>query len=114
LHGVITRGDGLNIPLELVEVAMALKVVKHRQVDKNDEDTQASDYRSLILLLGKGFLRLLAGVAHENSRILIFALFWNRGRIYGIVNVRSCEFKEEEPFTLSIFFHIIQDQFPDV
>lgn len=39
LHGVITWGDGLNVPLELRQLTVSLEVVKNSQVDEDEKDS---------------------------------------------------------------------------
>lgn len=75
LHGIVARGDGLDVPLELVEVTVALKVEKHSHVNENEKHTEARDDRGHVLLFCEDFLRLLTSVGHKDSRILALAIF---------------------------------------
>ena len=74
LHRVVTRGDGEHVPLDLVELAVALEPVQHGQVDKDHEDAEASDLRGHLVLLEELLRVLLASETHENSGLLVHAV----------------------------------------
>jgi hypothetical protein len=75
LHGVVTWGNSLDVPLKLVKLTVALKVKEDSQINEDKKYTEAGDDRGHVLLLCEDFLGLLTSVGHKDPRILALALF---------------------------------------
>jgi len=80
LHCVVTWGDSEHVPLDLVEIGVALLVVKDTQVDEYQEDTEAGDFRGHLMLLCQLLLVLLASKTSKNAGVWSGALSWDGGR----------------------------------
>ena len=109
MHGVITRGDGLHVPLELGEVTLALEVVKDGHVDEDEDDAAAGDDRGHVLLFCQNLWGLCASIRYEESRILACAFVLNSCGVNHIVDFRGIELENEETLAFGVLRDLAED-----
>jgi hypothetical protein len=85
LHSVVTRGDGLHIPLDIVEVTGALEVEEDSQVDTDGKDGEARHSGSLATLLLELGSILNALILNENLRVVCIAVSVARSSVHDVL-----------------------------
>jgi hypothetical protein len=109
LQKVITRGDGLHVPLELREVTLALEIVKDGHVNEDEEDAAAGNDRGHVLLFCQNLLGLCASIRYEESRIHACAILLNSCGVNPVVDFCGIELENEETLAVGVLFDLAED-----